>query len=96
MSSTAYGLTELSPACHASDLDNIKFGSVGVAIHNTQFKVDLLFPQLVLPYIDEQIKTKITRFSLNKYSFFRFWTRRQEMFWVRMRWESCVWRDLRS
>ena len=39
ISVAAYGLTELSPASHCSPDDNIKYGSIGVPIHNTKFKV---------------------------------------------------------
>ena len=34
-----YGMTELSPVCHVTPFDNIKFGSVGALLPNLECKV---------------------------------------------------------
>lgn len=36
---SGYGMTELSPVCHVTPFDNIKYGSVGVLLPNLECKV---------------------------------------------------------
>ena len=40
--SLGYGMTELSPVCHVTPFDNIKYGSVGVLLPNLECKVSTM------------------------------------------------------
>lgn len=40
--SLGYGMTELSPVCHVTPFDNIKYGSVGVLLPNLECKVSTI------------------------------------------------------